>query len=73
MIKLALTTGRIEKKALDLLEQCGYDISPVREKGRKLVFSCGSLEIILAKAPDVITYVQSGVCDAGSISGGHYH
>ena len=67
MIKLALTQGRIEKKALDLLEQCGYDISPVREKGRKLVFSCGSLEIILAKAPDVITYVQSGVCDAGIV------
>lgn len=67
MIKLALTKGRIEKKALDLLEQCGYDISPVREKGRKLVFSCGSLEIILAKAPDVITYVQSGVCDAGIV------
>ena len=67
MIKLALTKGRIEKKALDLLEQCGYDISPVREKGRKLVFSCGSLEIILAKAPDVITSVQSGVCDAGIV------
>lgn len=67
MIKLALTKGRIEKKALDLLEQCGYDISPVREKGRKLVFSCGPLEIILAKAPDVITYVQSGVCDAGIV------
>lgn len=67
MIKLALTKGRIEKKTLDLLEQCGYDISPVREKGRKLVFSCGSLEIILAKAPDVITYVQSGVCDAGIV------
>ena len=67
MIKLALTKGRIEKKALDLLEQCGYDISPVREKGRKLVFSCGSLEIILAKAPDVITYVEHGVCDMGVV------
>ena len=67
MIKLALTKGRIEKKALDLLETCGYDVSPVREKGRKLVFCCGNLEIILAKAPDVITYVQSGVCDAGIV------
>ena len=67
MIKLALTKGRIEKKALDLLESCGYDVSPVRDKGRKLVFCCGNLEIILAKAPDVITYVQSGVCDAGIV------
>ena len=67
MIKLALTKGRIEKKALDLLEACGYDVSPVRDKGRKLVFCCGNLEIILAKAPDVITYVQSGVCDAGIV------
>ena len=25
------------------------------------------MEIILAKAPDVITYVQSGVCDAGIV------
>jgi len=57
MIKLALTKGRIEKKALDLLEACGYDVSPVRD----------NLEIILAKAPDVITYVQSGVCDAGIV------
>ena len=67
MIKLALTKGRIEKKALDLLEACGYDVSPVRDKGRRLVFCCGNLEIILAKAPDVITYVQSGVCDAGIV------
>ena len=67
MIKLALTKGRIEQKALQLLEKCGYDISPVREKGRKLVFHCGNLQIVLAKAADVITYVEHGTCDAGIV------
>ena len=73
MIKLALTKGRIEKKAIEILRQCGYDMSDLDDKGRKLLFNCpsgdtgDSLQIVLAKAADVITYVEHGTCDAGFV------
>ena len=67
MIKLALTKGRIEHKAVEILRACGYDMSEIDDKGRKLLFHCGNVEIVLAKAADVITYVEHGVCDAGIV------
>lgn len=74
MIKLALTKGRIEKKAIEILRACGYDMSDLDDKGRKLLFCCpmadgseGELQIVLAKAADVITYVEHGTCDAGFV------
>lgn len=67
MIRIALTKGRIEEKAVELLTLAGYDCAELLEKGRKLLFRTGGgeLEIVLAKAADVITYVERGVCDAG--------
>ena len=70
MIRLALTKGRIEKKALEYLKLAGYDVSELDEdkKGRKLLFKVGdSIEVVLAKAADVITYVERGVCDGGIV------
>ena len=67
MIRLALTKGRIEQKAVAILEACGYDVSELRDKGRKLLFRCGNLEVVLAKAADVITYVDHGTCDVGIV------
>ena len=70
MIRLALTKGRIEKKALEYLGKAGYDVSELDEdkKGRKLLFKVGdSIEVVLAKAADVITYVERGVCDGGIV------
>lgn len=73
MLKIALTKGRIEKKAIEILANCGYDMSELYEKGRKLLFHCSSnnggedLQIVLAKAADVITYVEHGTCDAGFV------
>ncbi len=73
MIKLALTKGRIEKKAIEILRNSGYDMSDLDDKGRKLLFKCPSgdgdeeLEIVLAKAADVITYVEHGTCDVGFV------
>ena len=67
MIRIALTKGRIEENGLRIIEKCGYDVSSVKEKGRKLIFTCGNLEIVLAKAADVITYVEHGVCDMGIV------
>ncbi len=70
MLRLALTKGRIEKKALEYLGKAGYDVSELDEdkKGRKLLFKVGdSIEVVLAKAADVITYVERGVCDGGVV------
>jgi len=70
MLRLALTKGRIEKKALEYLAEGGYDVSELDEdkKGRKLLFRVGdNIEVVLAKAADVITYVEHGVCDGGIV------
>lgn len=68
-IRVALTKGRIEKGALTLLENAGYGCSRLREKGRKLIVPTDGkeLEIVFAKAADVITYVETGACDIGIV------
>ena len=68
MIRIALTKGRIEKEALNILNKAGYDTRELEDKGRKLLFNINNdLEIVLAKAADVITYVEHGVCDVGIV------
>ena len=67
-IRIALTKGRIEKDTILLLESIGYDCTTLREKGRKLILPIGNdTEVVLAKAADVITYVEHGVCDIGIV------
>lgn len=67
-LRIALTKGRLEKDTVGLLEKMGYDCTAVREKGRKLILPVGdSIEVVLAKAADVITYVEHGVCDMGVV------
>ena len=67
-LRIALTKGRLEKDTVALLEKFGCDCSAVRDKGRKLILPVGdSLEVVLAKAADVITYVENGVCDLGVV------
>lgn len=68
-LRIALTKGRLEKDTIGLLEKIGYDCTAVHEKGRKLILPVpdGNLEVVLAKANDVITYVEHGVCDMGVV------
>lgn len=67
-LRIALTKGRLEEKTVDLLEKNGYDCSALRDKGRRLILPVGdSIEAVLAKAADVITYVENGVCDLGVV------
>ena len=68
-LRIALTKGRLEKDTVGLFEKIGYDCTAVREKGRKLILPVadGNLEVVLAKANDVITYVEHGVCDIGVV------
>lgn len=68
-LRIALTKGRLEKDTVGLFEQLGYDCTAVHEKGRRLILPVGdgSMEVVLAKANDVITYVEHGVCDLGVV------
>ncbi|MCI5801734.1 MAG: ATP phosphoribosyltransferase [Oscillospiraceae bacterium] len=68
-LRIALTKGRLEKDTVALFEAMGYDCSSLRQKGRKLILPVPgtNLEVVLAKAADVITYVEHGVCDLGIV------
>ncbi|NLJ31819.1 MAG: ATP phosphoribosyltransferase [Clostridiales bacterium] len=68
-LRIALTKGRLEKDTVALFEKIGYDCTAVSKKGRKLILPIGEhrFEVVLAKAADVITYVEHGVCDLGVV------
>ena len=67
-LRMALTKGRLEQDTISLLERVGFDCDAVHHKGRKLILPVGNdLEVVLAKAADVITYVEHGVCDMGVV------
>ena len=66
---IALTKGRLERDTVAMFERIGFDCTAVHEKGRKLILPIGDnqFEVVLAKAADVITYVEHGVCDLGVV------
>ena len=70
-IRIALTKGRLERDTIAMLEQIGYDCGQLHDKGRRLIFDITrqgvQLQVVLAKAADVITYVETGVCDIGVV------
>lgn len=66
-LRIALTKGRLEKSSVSLFKTMGLDISQLENKGRRLILPVGAYEAVLSKAPDVITYVEHGVCDIGVV------
>lgn len=68
-LRIALTKGRLERSTVELFERIGLNCASLRDKGRKLILPVGdgSVEAVLAKAADVITYVEHGVCDLGVV------
>lgn len=68
-MRIALTKGRLQTRSVELFEQVGLDCSPVRDPGRRLIHSLPNypLDVVLAKASDVITYAEHGVCDMGIV------
>jgi ATP phosphoribosyltransferase len=68
-LRVALTKGRLEHKTLKLLEKAGVDCSDVRNPGRRLILPVpgAGLDVVLGKAPDVVTYVEHGVCHLGVV------
>ncbi len=67
-LRIALTKGRLESSTVKLMERAGMDCTALHDKGRRLILPVGdSLEAVLAKAGDVITYLEHGVCDLGVV------
>jgi len=66
-IRIALTKGRLEKRAVELFEAIGFDCSQLHNKGRRLILPMEGHEVVLAKAADVLTYVVHGACDIGIV------
>ena len=68
-LRIALTKGRLQDQTVELLERVGLDCSPIKKPGRRLIHALPNyhLDAVLAKAPDVITYVEHGVCDLGVV------
>ena len=68
-LRIALTKGRLQDRSVALFERAGLDCSPVKDPGRRLIHCLENypLDVVLAKAPDVITYVEHGVCDLGIV------
>ena len=68
-LRIAITKGRLLDKSMDLFDAMGLDTTPVRNPGRRLIHEIPNypLDAVLSKAPDVITYVEQGVCDLGIV------
>ena len=58
---------RTESCYRELFEKMGLDCTELINKGRRLILPVGDYEAVLAKAADVITYVEQGVCDIGIV------
>lgn len=66
-LRIALTKGRLEKSSVRLFQTMGLDTKELENKGRRLILPVDKYEAVLSKAPDVITYVEHGVCDIGIV------
>ena len=66
-LRIALTKGRLEKSSVALFKTMGLNTEALENKGRRLILPVDKYEAVLSKAPDVITYVEHGVCDIGIV------
>jgi ATP phosphoribosyltransferase len=64
-IILALPKGRILDEAAAVFQRAGYDLSPVFDDSRKLVFECGPVRVLVLRNSDIATYVAHGAADVG--------
>ena len=68
-LRIALTKGRLQEQSVAMFESAGLDCTPIHHPGRRLIHALPNypMDAVLAKAPDVITYVEHGVCDLGIV------
>lgn len=62
---VAMPKGRIQDEANALFQAAGFDLSPIFDGSRKLVYDCGPLRLLILRASDVPTYVAHGAADLG--------
>jgi len=67
MLNVALPKGRLADKVCRALTETGYNVAPVDEDDRRLVFTDGDngIRYFLVKPADVAVYVERGVADVG--------
>ena len=70
-LRIAITKGRLLDKSLDMFDAMGLDTAPVRDPGRRLIHQIPNypLDVVLSKAPDVITYVEDPCGPEAGFSG----
>lgn len=68
-LKLAVTKGRLLEDSIRLFEKMGLNCEELKAPGRRLIHDIPDypLQVVMAKAPDVITYVEHGVCALGIV------
>ena len=68
-LSIALTKGRLEKQTVAMLEELGYGVEALKDKGRALVFkdSVHDIHYFLVKSNDCITFFNHGVADIGVV------
>ena len=57
--------GRILDEAAELFQRAGYDLTPIFDGSRKLVYDCGPLRILILRSSDVPAYVAHGAAQLG--------
>ncbi|MCT4593897.1 MAG: ATP phosphoribosyltransferase [Anaeromicrobium sp.] len=69
LVRVALTKGRLERESIKIFKSIGIDSKELENKGRKIIFKSDddTLEFILVKAKDVLTYVEHGAADMGIV------
>ena len=68
MIRMAITKGRIEKDMCKLFKKCGFDAEKIENKDRKLLIRTkDDIEVIFAKANDVVNFIEYGYADLGVV------
>ena len=64
-INIALTKGRLERETLKILNNAGFGVEELNNKGRQLIFNDSKeyIKYFLVKARDTVTYVEHGAAD----------
>src|SRR5262249_2761843 len=67
LLRLALPKGRVLDETVELFGRAGIDLSPIKDKTRRLIFDLPreSLRVLVIRDADVPTYVEHGAADLG--------
>lgn len=66
-LTLAMPKGRVLDEAVELFARAGIDLSPLKQKTRRLIFDLPkeALRVLVIRDADVPTYVEYGAADVG--------